>query len=233
MKMLKEGQHRQLRDTMLRPHVLLSFSNRLLASSKPKALTKQKYPVTGMTMGPCAIFVKEHFAKHSPKNLSEGKETMKEAAAAWKSLDVVQRKKYEELAKQYRADKMHEFDALSDEEKQERISSSLEEKEEKARRKERRERRDKWEKTGHPERAPSAYNLFVQEQFNQLKKKGGVVTPVVNTMQRISAEWKAMSESAKEPYIAKASKMAERYKTELELWKSKLQHEEKNHPKEV
>ncbi|RCN34874.1 HMG box [Ancylostoma caninum] len=182
-----------------------------------------KYPATGMTMGPCAIFVKEHFAKNAPKNLSEGKKTMREAAAAWKSLDSVERKKYEDLSKRYRDEKMREFDALSDEEKQERIASSLEMKEEKAKRRERKQRRENWEKTGHPERPPSAYNLYVQEKFNELKKKGEVIVPVSKTMEVISAQWSAMSQSAREPYTKKASVMADQYKTELDAWKAKVE----------
>ncbi|EPB69791.1 HMG box [Ancylostoma ceylanicum] len=184
-----------------------------------------------MTMGPCAIFVKEHFAKNAPKNLSEGKKTMKEAAAAWKSLDSVERKKYEDLSKRYREEKMREFDALSDEEKQERIASSLETKEEKAKRRERKQRRENWEKTGHPERPPSAYNLYVQEKFNELKKKGEVIVPVSKTMEVISAQWSAMSQSAREPYTKKAAAMADQYKTQLDAWKTKVDQMEKNKSK--
>uniref|UniRef100_A0A0K0DEX2 HMG box domain-containing protein n=1 Tax=Angiostrongylus cantonensis TaxID=6313 RepID=A0A0K0DEX2_ANGCA len=91
-----------------------------------------------MTMGPCAIFVKEHFAKNSPKDLSEGKNTMREAAAAWKSLD----EKYEELSRRYREKKINEFEALSDEEKKEMITASLQEREERARRRIRKARRE-------------------------------------------------------------------------------------------
>ncbi|KAK6019611.1 hypothetical protein OSTOST_14748, partial [Ostertagia ostertagi] len=136
---------------------------------------QHKYPVSGMTMGPCAIFVKEHFAKHHPKDLMEGKNTMKEAGAAWKSLDEASRKKYEELSKRYREEKIKEFEALSEEEKKEMIASSLEAKEEKVKRKTRKERRENWEKTGHPEKPPTAYNLYVQEKYNTLKAQGEII----------------------------------------------------------
>lgn len=67
---------------------------------------------------------------------------MKEAAAAWRMLDEASRKKYEELSKHYREDKIREFEALSEEEKQELIKVSVEEKEEKARRRGRKQRRE-------------------------------------------------------------------------------------------
>ncbi|KHJ83079.1 HMG box [Oesophagostomum dentatum] len=215
---------------MLQYQTLFVVTRRALASAATAIKEKEKvlkYPVTGMTRGPLAIFVKEYFAKKTPKNLSEGKKIMEEAASAWKSLDSTQRKKYEELSKQYRDQKMHEFDALPEEEKKKRIAASLEMKEERARRRERKERRENWEKTGHPERPPSAYNLFIQEKFNELKKKGEVITPVAKTMQRVSAEWSSMSDSAKQKYITKASKMADHYKVQLDIWKSKIKPEEK------
>ncbi|VDM78061.1 unnamed protein product [Strongylus vulgaris] len=193
-----------------------------------------------MSMNPLAIFVKEHFGKNSAKNIEEGQKTMKEAVAAWKTLDSTERKKYEELSKKYREKKMREFDALSDEEKKERISTSVEMKEEKAKRKERRERRENWQRSGHPERPPSAYNLFVQERFTILKNKGEIITPVAKTMRRVSAEWSAMNETAKQarfthiislhhpfPYNTKAAKMAEQYKIEVDAWKAKVKPEEK------
>ncbi|KAK6013837.1 HMG box [Ostertagia ostertagi] len=176
-----------------------------------------------MTMGPCAIFVKEHFAKHHPKDLMEGKNTMKEAGAAWKSLDEASRKKYEELSKRYREEKIKEFEALSEEEKKEMIASSLEAKEEKVKRKTRKERRENWEKTGHPEKPPTAYNLYVQEKYNTLKAQGEIITPVAKTMKRVSSEWKGMSEAAREPYVKKAAKLLDEYKVKLEEWKSKVQ----------
>ncbi|CAJ0602925.1 unnamed protein product [Cylicocyclus nassatus] len=204
----------------------LSMSARFLASAKAMSRGKQvKYPVTGMSMNPLAIYVKEHFAKNSAKSIEEGQKAMKEVVASWKALNSAEKKKYEELSKKYREEKMHEFDALSDEEKQERISASLEEKEERAKRRARKERKEDWEKTGHPERPPSAYNLFVQEKFTDLKNKGEVVTPVVKTMQRLSAEWKGMSDSAKQPYLTKATRLANHYKAEVEAWKAKVKPE--------
>ncbi|PIO65596.1 HMG box [Teladorsagia circumcincta] len=166
---------------------------------------QHKYPVTGMTMGPCAIFVKEHFAKHHPKDLVEGKNTMKEAGAAWKSLDEASRKKYEELSKRYREEKIKEFEALSEEEKKEVIAASLEAKEEKTKRK--------------TQKPPTAYNLYVQEKYNSLKAQGEVITPVAKTMKRVSSEWKGMSEAARE----KAAKLLDEYKQKLEEWKSKIE----------
>ncbi|VDM54849.1 unnamed protein product [Angiostrongylus costaricensis] len=100
---------------------------------------KPHYPVTGMTMGPCAIFVKEHFAKNSPKDLSEGKNTMREALSVSLFCFV---QKYAELSRRYREKKIHEFEALSDEEKKEMIIASLEEREERARRRIRKARRE-------------------------------------------------------------------------------------------
>ncbi|KAK6059782.1 HMG box [Cooperia oncophora] len=209
---------------MLKSQVLLLLSRRLLASSKATTKEKQhKYPVTGMTMGPCAIFVKEHFAKHHPKDLVEGKNTMKEAGAAWKSLDEASRKKYEELSKRYREEKIKEFEALSEEEKSEMIASSLEAKEERMKRKSRKEKKENWEKTGRPEKPPSAYNLYVQEKYNKLKAQGETITPVSKTMKRVSSEWNTMTDAAKEPYNKKAAKLLHDYKVKLEEWKSKSQ----------
>ncbi|VDO60038.1 unnamed protein product [Haemonchus placei] len=209
---------------MLNSRVLLLFNRRLLASVKATTKEKEyKYPVTGMTMGPCAIFVKEHFAKHRPKDLVEGKNTMKEAGAAWRSLDEASRKKYEELSKRYREQKIKEFEALSDEEKKELIASSLQAKEDKLKKKSRKERKENWEKTGHPEKPPTAYNLYVQERYNKLKAQGEPIVPVVKVMPRVSAEWKGMSETAREPYVKKAAKLLEEYKVKLEEWKSKVE----------
>ncbi|KJH52810.1 HMG box [Dictyocaulus viviparus] len=182
---------------------------------------QHKYPVTGMTMGPCAFFIKEQFAKNRPKNLLEGKRAMREAAVAWKSLDEAAKKKYEDLSKRYRDEKINEFEALSDEEKKELIESSLETKAERARRKIRKERREMWDKTGHPEKPLTSYNLFVQEKFSELKDRGETVTPVVKTMSHLSAEWKAMNDCAKEPYVSKAAKLLDEYKSKLDAWKVK------------
>ncbi|KAJ1367290.1 hypothetical protein KIN20_028173 [Parelaphostrongylus tenuis] len=207
---------------MLQSQSFMLFSRCMFAAVKAAVKEKQhKYPVTGMTMGPCAIFVKEYFAKNSPKNLSEGRTAMREAAAAWKSLDETTRKKYEDLSKRYRDEKIHEFERLSDEEKNEMITASLKEKEEKARRRIRKERRERWESTGHPERPPTAYNLFVQEKFNELKERGEMVAPVVKTMTSLSVEWKSMSDSAKKPYVTKATRLLEEYKSKVDEWKAK------------
>ncbi|XGW29893.1 hypothetical protein V3C99_009161 [Haemonchus contortus] len=209
---------------MLNSRVLLLFNRRLLASVKATTKEKEyKYPVTGMTMGPCAIFVKEHFAKHRPKDLVEGKNTMKEAGAIWRSLDEASRKKYEELSKRYREQKIKEFEALSDEEKKELIASSLQAKEDKLKKKSRKERKENWEKTGHPEKPPTAYNLYVQERYNKLKAQGEPIVPVVKVMPRVSAEWKGMSATAREPYVKKAAQLLEEYKVKLEEWKSKVE----------
>lgn len=40
-------------------------------------------------------------------------------------------------------------------------------------------------------------------------------------MQRVSAEWKEMEESTKEPYIKQATKLLDDYKAKLGVWKSK------------
>ncbi|WKY04045.1 hypothetical protein Q1695_005207 [Nippostrongylus brasiliensis] len=203
---------------MLQSQAVCLFNKRLLARAVSTAKEKEhKYPVTGMTMGPMTFFVKEHFAKASPKDLSEGKNTMKEAAAKWKSLDEASRKRYEELSRQYRDKKIREFEELSEEEKKEMIAASLHEKEERAKRKSRKERKENWEKTGHPERPPSAYNIFVQERYNQLKDQGEVITPVSKTMHR--------------SYNKRAAKLFSEYKSKLESWKAANGRKPEENPK--